>query len=535
MMIQDHPQVIAIQELPPAAPYDWPFADITEEQWTTGSQEELKQRILVLLEPARKGYERERENQVLREKCAAAEEMLDIDLDDLIDHSTVEPLNSETVVTFSPYDPKRFDSRLAHLKAQYQHSPDILLEEVAGIARSYCQTLDSNYRRDQDRRERDTICQGIQQHPRIAPAEKDTLIGLVKECYERYPGLDHTIEIQIGQFNEKHVGMSEETVSDKIQALNNMGCFDFYKGGEKIEVGDSTFTGPAQIKLSKEKLHNPLSIVKPKPQGGPRKKGCKVPTCPAPEDDKPVDRFVTEYHETCDSVHISALPGTPSTANITKAANAIKEGRVFWTGQLQSFAESANTLEKQDAFDLNSPESAHHIYVSDLTASETKLPYKKMCQMTTNGDIQDLHDFAAQIGLRREWFQDESSHPHYDLTPNKRKQAISHGAIAISSRQLTSVMNGQKQDAFSSTEWDRCATCHIPIDQAEDFFIIDEHTGYCSKHAPQVQLQVGMRVQTPVGAAVISNILTRCSVHTDQQQEDGSHWKAFDISEVHPL
>lgn len=45
-------------------------------------------------------------------------------------------------------------------------------------------------------------------------------------------------------------------------------------------------------------------------------------------------------------------------------------------------------------------------------------------------DLDELHEFALDIGLRREWFQD-TTFPHYDLTRNKRTKAIQHGAVRI--------------------------------------------------------------------------------------------------------
>lgn len=42
----------------------------------------------------------------------------------------------------------------------------------------------------------------------------------------------------------------------------------------------------------------------------------------------------------------------------------------------------------------------------------------------------ELHVFAQSIGLLRSWFQSNTI-PHYDLTKNKRKLAISHGALSV--------------------------------------------------------------------------------------------------------
>lgn len=43
-------------------------------------------------------------------------------------------------------------------------------------------------------------------------------------------------------------------------------------------------------------------------------------------------------------------------------------------------------------------------------------------------DLEELHTFAKGLKLKREWFQDKDF-PHYDLTANKRMQAIQKGAI----------------------------------------------------------------------------------------------------------
>lgn len=42
----------------------------------------------------------------------------------------------------------------------------------------------------------------------------------------------------------------------------------------------------------------------------------------------------------------------------------------------------------------------------------------------------ELHDFAARLGLRRAWFQDDVDpmRRHYDLTESKRRTAIALGA-----------------------------------------------------------------------------------------------------------
>lgn len=73
-----------------------------------------------------------------------------------------------------------------------------------------------------------------------------------------------------------------------------------------------------------------------------------------------------------------------------------------------------------------------------IYVDEAVWPYRgtMYCHCMTDGDIQELHDFALKLGLKRSWFQNKPSGAHYDLSQNKRWQAIRLGAIAVSSREM---------------------------------------------------------------------------------------------------
>jgi len=58
------------------------------------------------------------------------------------------------------------------------------------------------------------------------------------------------------------------------------------------------------------------------------------------------------------------------------------------------------------------------------------------CHMATDGDLEELHQFAARIGLSRRWFQNHPKHPHYDLSATRRLLAIRAGAAAITSEEM---------------------------------------------------------------------------------------------------
>lgn len=48
--------------------------------------------------------------------------------------------------------------------------------------------------------------------------------------------------------------------------------------------------------------------------------------------------------------------------------------------------------------------------------------------------VEELHVFAAKIGMRKAWFQAHSSIAHYDLVPPRREAAIAAGAIELDRR-----------------------------------------------------------------------------------------------------
>jgi hypothetical protein len=79
-------------------------------------------------------------------------------------------------------------------------------------------------------------------------------------------------------------------------------------------------------------------------------------------------------------------------------------------------------------------------------------PYGEACHLFTDpGNLDALHRFAASIGLKRQWFQDASSMPHYDLTRTRRAQAVKRGAVEVDRYKTVEVLNhwreSRKQNA----------------------------------------------------------------------------------------
>lgn len=54
--------------------------------------------------------------------------------------------------------------------------------------------------------------------------------------------------------------------------------------------------------------------------------------------------------------------------------------------------------------------------------------------LTTDAAVEELHEFAARLGLRHAWFQPKST-PHYDLSPAKHALALRLGAVLVPARE----------------------------------------------------------------------------------------------------
>jgi hypothetical protein len=77
------------------------------------------------------------------------------------------------------------------------------------------------------------------------------------------------------------------------------------------------------------------------------------------------------------------------------------------------------------------------------------------CHMVTDGNLEELHEFAARLGIQRRRFQDHPRHPHYDLLPASRALAVALGAVEVSTGELARIMargrNGSGQAQVSGS------------------------------------------------------------------------------------
>jgi beta-lactamase superfamily II metal-dependent hydrolase len=71
---------------------------------------------------------------------------------------------------------------------------------------------------------------------------------------------------------------------------------------------------------------------------------------------------------------------------------------------------------------------------------KTRNRYGRMIMSHMLADtIEELHEMADKIGLRREWFQPLST-PHYDVSREKRLLALEAGAIEIDRQKTVEII-----------------------------------------------------------------------------------------------
>lgn len=93
----------------------------------------------------------------------------------------------------------------------------------------------------------------------------------------------------------------------------------------------------------------------------------------------------------------------------------------------------------------------HPVYVDHVRPANWR--YRKSCHMFVDvgTDLSALHYLATLIGLDCKHFQHQFGKcPHYDLTENKRKQAIKAGAIPVDRRDAGLVFRRWRKHHFLS-------------------------------------------------------------------------------------
>ena len=98
------------------------------------------------------------------------------------------------------------------------------------------------------------------------------------------------------------------------------------------------------------------------------------------------------------------------------------------------------------------------VYVDD---SRLAWRGKSWCHMVGDS-IEELHAFAARLGLKREWFQERTMYPHYDVTMNIRERALTLGAFPGDKRTIISCAKQLRIELISTRRGERENT-HIGL------------------------------------------------------------------------
>lgn len=70
--------------------------------------------------------------------------------------------------------------------------------------------------------------------------------------------------------------------------------------------------------------------------------------------------------------------------------------------------------------------------------------------------LDELHEMAARIGLRRSWFQGAGSMPHYDVMEVTRQKAVAAGAIELGRRLYVLQMRKIRGESLCVSDQSRC-------------------------------------------------------------------------------
>lgn len=64
--------------------------------------------------------------------------------------------------------------------------------------------------------------------------------------------------------------------------------------------------------------------------------------------------------------------------------------------------------------------------------------------------LEELHSFALRLGMKRSWFQNHKTLPHYDLVTSKRRLALMGGAIELDGQKLLDKWKEIKEKKLTS-------------------------------------------------------------------------------------
>ena len=89
---------------------------------------------------------------------------------------------------------------------------------------------------------------------------------------------------------------------------------------------------------------------------------------------------------------------------------------------------------------------------------DTGLPFRSWSHLVSDESFEELHAFAAELGIPRRFFQGD----HYDLPAHLRSRALELGAEPVTTRSLLARMAGPRGDRARSRAQRRPARVRGP-------------------------------------------------------------------------
>lgn len=90
---------------------------------------------------------------------------------------------------------------------------------------------------------------------------------------------------------------------------------------------------------------------------------------------------------------------------------------------------------------------------------------KLWCHLVADS-LDELHVFAAALGMKRAWFQIKASYPHYDVTTSVRERALKLGALPGSKAQVITCAKQMKAELMFANAQAACATASRQAEEA---------------------------------------------------------------------
>lgn len=92
------------------------------------------------------------------------------------------------------------------------------------------------------------------------------------------------------------------------------------------------------------------------------------------------------------------------------------------------------------------------VYVDPLFdhGGSSAFRWTRSCHMYADAP-EELHAMADAVGMRRAWFQDRGTLPHYDLVPKRRAHAVRLGAVERTRREMVDFMRAQRRLRMDKT------------------------------------------------------------------------------------